>query len=188
MPFGRGNGATEANGPYEVWVTTLHAWSRHPETPLDLLPALTVDTFDHDTHLRLMKHITAAMEEFMRAWSARLDLALRARTPHEFGVELVAVRRMLQRRQVLATHPSLPEPVRQAYTDAFALDVRDLQTQLEQAVRHDAGRGRIDTAMIDRFAAEVRRNPLTALLASAPAGAPAPAAPAPAGRRRLLAP
>lgn len=151
---------------------------------------LTDDTFDQDTYLRLVRHVTDAISAFMELWQRELTRAFeRARTTHDLGVELVRLRALLGARLVLAQHPSWPPELRNALVEGLRVDLSALQADLVEAVGRSTDRGRFDRGRSDEMVAIVTRNSLTTLLP--PPGPPtAPTSPtsAPAGRaaRRIL--
>ncbi len=201
MGFGRSTAVPAGAGHYEQWASRVQAWGRDASTPLGDLPALTDDTFDQETCLRLIAHVNDAIGTFMKRWQRELsDGIARARTAHELGSELVRLRHLLEPRMTLVNVPPWPAPIRDALRGALVSDVEGIQRELEQAFGRSVARGQYDRGHSDALVEVIRRNPLTALVPSAPPAAggalrPPETAPpgsgaaaerAPSGRRILL--
>lgn len=104
-----------------------------PRHALDDLPPLTDATFDSDTYLRLVTRVQDAIAAFMTLWQAEASRAFsRASSTYLLAQEMVRLRHLLEPRRALATHPSWPEEIRKALTDALRLDLDELQRGLEE--------------------------------------------------------
>lgn len=184
MAFGR----TAGGGPYEQWVARLQAWSRDPATPLDDLPPLTDATFDSDTYLRLVTRVQDAIAAFMTLWQAEASRAFsRASSTYLLAQEMVRLRHLLEPRRALATHPSWPEEIRKALTDALRLDLDELQRGLEEMGGHSSARGSLDRKYTDEIVAVLRQHSLTQILPPAQPAAPqVTPGPLPRSARRIL--
>lgn len=151
--------------PYETWVVTLRAWSADPQIPLDHLPVLREDMYTPDTFTRLIAELSKAMQAISDRWLARLAKACEnSQTPHDLARELVSLRGVLARRGQLATHPSLPQPVRDGLQDGFRRDVERWQSEVEESIGKNHSRYSLDTTHRDLMLRVVRENSLLAVL------------------------
>ena len=151
--------------PYETWVNTLRAWREDPRTSLDGLPELREEMYTPDTFSRLMAQLMKAMQTVSDRWhEALVKVWEHAQTPHDMARELVSLRATLARRGQLASHPSLPEPVREALRNGFRSDVEKWQAELEEAVRSQHSRHTLNSGFIDTMLRVVRENSLIGVL------------------------
>ena len=155
----------QGSSPYETWVLTLRAWSQDPTLSLEQLPALADDTFTPDTYGRLMNHVLAAVQAVSNRWHEGLVRTMRdAVTPFDLARELVGLRATLSRRVQLATHPALPEGVRQVLTESLRRDVERYQADLESAVQRQSAGGRVDHRAAEKMLTVVRENSFLSVL------------------------
>lgn len=177
---------------YGTWVVTLRRWAGDPTTPLDRLPVLANDTFTPDTYRRFTEHLTRALDRHGERWQELLQtgFARAAGRPHELARELVDLRAHLARRVELATHPALPDGIRDALERALRSDVERCQRELEEQVRRQNAAARVDNAAVDATLRVVRDNPLTGVfalrVATSGERAQARALPEPAGTGALV--
>jgi hypothetical protein len=151
--------------PYETWVVTLRAWSTDPQTPLGHLPVLSEDEYTPDTFTRLIAELSKAMQAISDRWLARLAMACEnSQTPHDLARELVSLRGVLARRGQLATHPSLPKPIKDGLQDGFRRDVENWQSEVEESIGRAHSRDSLDTTHRDLMLQVVRENSLLAVL------------------------
>lgn len=144
---------------------TLRAWSADARTPLEDLPPLQDDSFTPETYRRLVEHITAALQAVTEGWLAALQRAVsRAATPFELGHELVSLRARLARRVQLSTHPALPPGLRAVLEKDVRDAVAQYQRELEEAVRRQTSKARLDHASSERFLRVVRENSFASVL------------------------
>lgn len=148
---------------YGTWVTTLRKWAADPTTRLDGLPVLANDTFTPDTYRRFTEHLMQALGRHGERWRDQLQAGFEraAGRPHELARELVDLRTHLARRVELATHPALPDGIRDALERAVRSDIDRCQRELEEAVRRQSAAARVDNAGVEATLRVVRDNPMT---------------------------
>ena len=160
---------------YETWVLTLRAWSADPQTPLDHLPMLNEKSYTPETYGRLIAQLMKAMQAVADRSVASIDRAVRdSHTTHDLARAMVDLRRSLARRGQLASHPSLPEPIRTALTDGFARDLQRWQSDLEDGLL-SALRTSTDRTHAEALLRVVRDNSLLAALSYTGSTTTAPA-------------
>ena len=150
---------------YESWVTTLVAWREDPAVPLSELPVLTEESLPRDAFDRLFKHLEEALEHSTQRWEKTFSAAISDyRNHHDLADRLVKLRAGLARRLQLASHPSLPEPVRTALTDDFERMVHRLQEQFESNTRAALIRSRVPHSAMEQLMRTIHENPLDEVL------------------------
>lgn len=116
-------------------------------------------------YTRLIDHITAALEAVTTRWERSLSSVLSSMgDPKALAVELVGLRRKLARRLELARHASLPQVLRDAFSDAADRNIRQYQQQLEDAVKSLGRSGRAPTSLVDELHYTVKANSFVAVL------------------------
>lgn len=156
---------THSATAYELWVRTIRVWSGDDSVSLVGLPQLTEDSMPADAYTRLINHVAEAIETVTAHWDQSLARTLESiAEPSALAVELVALRRRLARRLELARHPSLPEVVRTAFSEAADRDIRSYQRQLEEAVSKLGRAGRLPTSVVDDLFRCIRENSFVAVL------------------------
>ncbi len=155
----------KGNSVYESWVITLLAWRDDPTVPLDDLPVLTEESLPRDAYDRFFRHLQEALEHSTRRWEKAFAAAISGfRDDHDLADRLVKQRAGLARRLQLASHPSLPEPVRIALTEDFARMVHRLQEQFESNTRSGLIRSRHPHHVVEQLMRTVHENPLDDVL------------------------
>lgn len=151
-------------GSYEIWVSRLIAWSNDPQVQLSDLPVLKEESFSPATWSRLLKHIEKAIAKVMDKWQDDMEKGTRTmRSEHDFSNVLVHSRELLAKRVELASHPALPEKVRDALMEETKTSINDLQKQLEDALSSSNNSWAIDKSSVIKV---VKSSPLTAVLNS----------------------
>lgn len=151
---------------YETWVRTLQAWTQDPSVPLDHLPQLEDDTYTPETYARLFEYVTTALAAVTQRWSEHLlSASARAKDPHDLARELHQLRPILARRVQLARLPAHPPGIRAILEEDLRSTVTRLQGELEQNVRNQSDRGRLDDGTRERLLRVVRENSFIAVLA-----------------------
>lgn len=186
---------------YEIWVTTLRAWSVDPSTPLAELPILTEDSLPRGAFDRLFEHLHAALEKSTTTWVESFSHAMGDFSDdHDLADRLIKLRIGLARRMQLASHPSLPDVVRQSLSEDFERFVRTAQEELEASIRDGLRARQASQEHETRMLRTTRENSLVGVLnlrlsqdGSRGAVAPLPPtdemalpAPAPTRRRRAI--
>lgn len=150
---------------YETWVFTLREWADNPQTSLDELPPLDEETFTPATYQRLMKHLIDSVNAVSSRWVEALDRTfVQVESPSELGAALVSLRSVLARRAQLATHASLPEPVREVLVESMRLDLERAQAHIEEAIRRNHSAARMDSVFTDQMLQVLRDNRFTTVL------------------------
>lgn len=151
--------------PYEAWVVTLRRWSEDPATPLNHLPALGDESLPTDAYSRLFEHLYRALERSGDVWAKALDEALtQSRDLHELADRLVKLRTVLARRLQLASHPGLPETVRDALIEDFTRMVERNQEELDTAFTSQLNNTDLPQAEVNQLIRTVRENSLLEVL------------------------
>lgn len=190
---GRRTAARPGANPYEAWALGLKAWPEDPSAALEDLPPLAEDTFDPVTYQRLGQRLHDAISEFMDIWVDRLAAGFDSSAgAHDIARQLVDLRGRLRPRALLAEHPGLPEPIRQALREGLRADLISLQAQLERNAVQSAHTSRTDRSSADQMLIVLRQNSLLYLLPPAPHAPPPEVAATtesqPASRRRFVSP
>lgn len=150
---------------YATWVHTLQAWAKDPSTPLEHLPHLEDDTYTPETYARLFAYVNKALNAVTERWAESLQEAVsRARDPHELSRALHELRPLLARRVQLARLSAHPPGIRTILEDDLRTTVTRLQKDLEDNLRKQTDRARIDHSTQETLLRVVRENPLTAIL------------------------
>lgn len=125
---------------YEQWVVALRRWAVDPLTDLSHLPALDEATLPPAAFQRLLKHLNAAINDFMRRWRDSFLGSLRgASRTTELARILIDARAALRPRLQLAEHPSLAVSIRAQLRDQAHADVRRIQEELEGTAQRTVG-------------------------------------------------
>ncbi len=157
--------ATTGGSVYETWVLTLRAWAKDPRTSLDYLPPLDANTFTPATYQRLIKHLIESIDAASVRWIEALQTAFEhASSPAELATELVSLRPVLARRSQLASHPSLPQEVRDALAASMRRDVERVQRDMEESIQKRSSAACLDTTSAERMLQVVRENSFIAVL------------------------
>lgn len=155
----------EPLSPYESWVVTLRIWADDPTTPLTHLPILTEESLPQEAYARFIEHLQRALERSAQQWEKAFSTAIsNFRDHHDLADRLVKQRAILARRLQLASHPSLPEPVRAALTDDFERMVNRLQDEFESNTRDAMIRRRLPQPAVEQLMRTIRENSLVAVL------------------------
>lgn len=150
---------------YATWVHTLQAWAKDPSTPLDHLPHLEDDTYTPETYARLFAYVNKALSAVTERWAEGLHKAVgRARDAHELSRALHELRPLLARRVQLARLPAHPPGIRTILEDDLRTTIARLQKDLEDNLRKQTDRARLDHSTQETLLRVVRENPLTAVL------------------------
>lgn len=149
---------------YETWVRTLRSWTRDPTTPLDHLPQLEDDTYTPETYARLFEYVNTALAAVTERWSQGLVASAAVSDPHELARELHRLRAVLARRVQLARLPAHPPGVRAILEEDLRATVTRLQREMEDGVRKQGHRARLDIAAQERLLRVVRENSFVAVL------------------------
>lgn len=150
---------------YELWVRTIRAWSGDESVSLVGLPQLSEDSMPAGAYSRLIDHVAEAIETVTARWDRSLARTLESiGEPSALAMELVSLRRRLARRLELARHPSLPEVVRTAFSEAADRDIRSYQRDLEDAVSKLGRSGHVPTTVVDALYRCIRENSFVAVL------------------------
>ena len=181
---------------YESWVVTLRAWRDDPSVPLNDLPALTEESLPREAYTRFFKHLFDALEGSTQRWEKSFRSAIGDyRDHHDLADRLVKQRAGLARRMQLASHPSLPEPVRTALTEEFERMVQRLQEQFETNTRSALTRSMAPQPTVEQLMRTICENSMVAVLrltitqdggraSVVPLPGPVPDGPVPAQTRR----
>ncbi|MBT2405116.1 MULTISPECIES: hypothetical protein [unclassified Streptomyces] len=194
-PGGVLNGIWGHGGDYQTWTDYLRRWGEEgaagTREAAALLPRLRQEDYHHETWVRLVNQLTAAVDRRLRSWADALTAALEE-AADEFGAgrALVQSRTGLDTIRALAAHPSLPQDLREQLGKLVAGQIVGLQQQLEDMLNR-AERGGADRQFIDGRRRTLRDNPLTTAGPGAAAAAPAPGEgwsydPAGPARRRIM--
>jgi len=133
-------------------------------TPLDHLPSLAADTFTPATFDRLLEHLTKAIQAVTDRWSAELSRATaNVTSAPELARILVAQRPILARRLQIASHPCLPQQLRDALMQSCRADIARYQREFESALMHSSEVARVDLVARDKLAGVVRENSFLAV-------------------------
>lgn len=154
-------------GPYETWVDFLRRWAAEENPDPAALPSLAREHFPGETWERFALHLGEALDNRLKAWSARLTEALLA-APDEFsaGRELAQARAGLLTVRAVAGHPGLPESLRTRFGELVDGQITDLQRQLERGLDDLAAANGSDPRWVEQRRRTLRDNALTATLTS----------------------
>lgn len=157
--------SAHGSGPYEIWVLTLRAWAKDPNTSLEGLPVLDEETFSPETYARFFEHVRQAMQVAADRWLDALERVLgSATTHHDFAQQLLGLRAILARRVQLARHPSLAAPIREALEGGLRRDVERYQRELEAAVTKTPAAARVDSASTEKMLRVIREHSFLSVL------------------------
>lgn len=149
-------------GVYDTWVHRLTELGKNPDTPLDSLPTISDEVFNPATIQRLLKHVDRTNSKIMEKWEEDLKHGQsQVRSRDDFALLMVRSRKLLSKRVELATHPALPQAVRDSLYNEVEASIRDLQNQLEKSFLQGQSVSRIDS---NSMLGVLRDNPLTAVL------------------------
>lgn len=159
------SGGLQGPNDYATWVYTLKAWMKDPSIPLGHLPRLQDDTYTPETYARLFAYVSQALDVVAERWAEGLQAGfMRARDSHELARELLRLRPILARRVQLARLPAHPPGIRKILEDDLRATVTRLQEELEENLRKQTDRARLDHAGREALLRVARDNPLTAVL------------------------
>ncbi|MFD3554741.1 hypothetical protein ACFWWA_22020 [Streptomyces goshikiensis] len=169
-------------GDYQTWTDYLARWAGEggagTAAEAARLPRLRPEDYHHETWVRFVNQLTGAVSHRLQAWADSLTATLAEAAADEFaaGRALVQSRTGLDTVRALASHPSLPEDLRNQLRTMVDGQIENLQRQLEDQLTR-AVRGGADPKWAEERRRTLRDNPLTTAAKAAGAGGAAPPAP-----------
>lgn len=126
------------HGPYAAWASWLTAFGRGEDLPVTHL-APVGDAMGPDMQARVLQRVNAAFVARQELWAKAFarDRDAYDLTHLRLAANLVLARERLRPLVRLCRNELLPEPARNALTDALTDAVRSTQKRLADAVRND---------------------------------------------------